>query len=490
MTVYEGSEPYIFLSYAHKNTEDVMPIFEGLSDNGFRVWYDAGIEAGTEWPEYIAEHLESAGCLIAFMTSAFMDSSNCRQELNFAMELNIPILVIYLEDIKLTAGMRMRLGLTQAMYKTRHDSEESFFQALYAAKLLTPCRSAQNIPTKIDSSNMPQKSSVSSELPTLNQTVVTKEAPIEKAPAKQAAPKKTAPAPKQTASASKQTTSAPKQATKQSPKQTPSVKYSVGLKFKKLQNGTFTVAGPGSCKDKDLIIPPTTPDGGRVTEIERESFKNQQELTSVVIPEGVTTIGNSAFWSCTGLVSVTIPDSVKTIESYAFIFCGNISRLVLPSGVERIENSAFSHCKGLVSLQLPEGLKYLGGVAFENCDQLESVTIPTSLTAMVDNPFANNPAMHTISVAAGNPVYYSENNCVMEKASKKLVIGLKTSYIPQNVTAIGDKAFYFCRELDSVTIPRTVTVIGKDAFCGCSGLATITIPGSVKTLEDGAFGYC
>ena len=211
----------------------------------------------------------------------------------------------------------------------------------------------------------------------------------------------------------------------------------MGLKFKKLQNGTYTVVGLGSRKDKDLIIPPTTPDGGRVTEIERESFKNQQELTSVAIPEGVTTIGNSALWSCTGLVSVTIPDSVKTIESYAFIFCGNISRLVLPSGVERIENSAFSHCKGLVSLQLPEGLKSLGAVAFENCDQLEFVTIPASLTAMVDNPFANSAAMHTISVAAGNPVYYSENNCVIEKASGKLVVGLKTSYIPPNVTAIG-----------------------------------------------------
>ena len=192
MTVYEGSEPYIFLSYSHENTDEVMPIFEGLSDNGFRIWYDAGVEAGTEWPEYIAEHLESASCLIAFMTSAFMDSYNCRQELNFAMELNIPILVIYLEDIKLTSGMRMRLCLTQAMYKTRHDSEESFFRALYAAKLLSPCRSTENIPTKFNGSNKSQKSSVSFELPTLDQTVVTKEMPIEKAPAKQAAPKQTA----------------------------------------------------------------------------------------------------------------------------------------------------------------------------------------------------------------------------------------------------------------------------------------------------------
>lgn len=480
MIVYEGSEPYIFLSYSHKNTDEVMPIFEGLSDNGFRVWYDAGIEAGTEWPEYIAEHLESANCLIAFMTSAFMDSYNCRQELNFAMELNIPILVIYLEDIKLTAGMRMRLGLTQAMYKTRHDSEESFFNALYAAKILASCRSTQNIPTKVNGSNKNQKASVTPSRPTLNQTVVSKEAPVEKTPAKQSTPRQTTSAPKQPTSVSKQTTA----------KQSSSVKYSVGLKFDQLSGGTFAVAGLGSCKDKDLVIPPTTPDGGRVTEIAREAFKGQQELTSVVIPEGVTKICNSAFWNCTGLTSVTIPDSVKIIDSYAFVFCSGISRLTLPSGVERIENSAFSRCRGLVSLKLSEGLKSLGAEAFEDCDQLESVTIPASLISMVNNPFANSSALRAISVAAGNPVYYSEKNCVMEKASGKLVIGIKTSSIPQNVTAIGDRAFYFCRELDSVTIPKTVTVIGKDAFCGCSGLSAITIPGSVKTLESGAFGYC
>ena len=496
MTVYEGSEPYIFLSYAHKNTDEVMPIFEGLSDNGFRVWYDAGIEAGTEWPEYIAEHLEGASCLIAFMTSAFMDSSNCRQELNFAMELNIPILVIYLEDIKLTAGMRMRLGLTQAMYKTRHDSEESFFKALYAAKLLTPCRSTQNVPTTVNSPNKAQKSSVSPELPTLNQPFAQKEEPLEKAHTKSSASPKNASASKQTVSAPKQTApkqtaSAPKQtAAKQPTKQSPAVKYSVGLKFEHLAGNTFAVAGLGSCKDKDLIIPPPTPHGGRVTEIGREAFKGQQELTSVVIPEGVTKIGHSAFWNCTGLTSVTVPDSVKIIDSYAFIFCNSMSRLTLSSGVEKIESNAFSHCKSLVSIRLPEGLKFLGAVAFENCDQLESVTIPAGLTSMVDNPFANSNAIHTISVDARNSAYYSENNCVIEKATRKLVVGIKTSRIPENVTAIGDKAFYFCRELDSVTIPKTVTVIGRDAFCGCSGLSTITIPGSVKTLENGAFGYC
>ena len=57
IAMYNGNEPYIFISYAHKNSDVVLPIIEALADNGFRVWYDAGIEAGTEWPEYVAEKL-------------------------------------------------------------------------------------------------------------------------------------------------------------------------------------------------------------------------------------------------------------------------------------------------------------------------------------------------------------------------------------------------------------------------------------------------
>jgi hypothetical protein len=128
MNCYEGKGTYIFLSYAHKNTETVMPIFEGMFENGYRIWYDAGIEAGTEWPEYVAEHLQRSACCVAFMTKEFLDSHNCRQELNFALTKNIPVLVVYLEKVTLTAGMEMRLGLSQAMYYDRFSDKDEFIK--------------------------------------------------------------------------------------------------------------------------------------------------------------------------------------------------------------------------------------------------------------------------------------------------------------------------------------------------------------------------
>ena len=137
---YEGNEPYIFISYAHKDSEKVLPIIQALQDRGFRVWYDAGIEAGTEWPEYIAEHLDGCACFLAFISQSALDSHNCRREINFAIELRKDPLAVYLEDVKLSLGMRMQLGTLQAMFYNRHNGMDSFMDALAVCELLKPCK--------------------------------------------------------------------------------------------------------------------------------------------------------------------------------------------------------------------------------------------------------------------------------------------------------------------------------------------------------------
>ncbi|MBR2987471.1 MAG: toll/interleukin-1 receptor domain-containing protein [Clostridia bacterium] len=136
---YEGNEPYIFISYAHKDISLVMPIIEGLAAKGFRIWYDAGIEAGTEWPEYIAEHLENCAAFVAFISEAAIASKNCRREINFAIDLDKEPLAIYLEEVRLTAGMRMQLGTLQAMFYYRHHSLDSFIDSLCEARNLQKC---------------------------------------------------------------------------------------------------------------------------------------------------------------------------------------------------------------------------------------------------------------------------------------------------------------------------------------------------------------
>ncbi|MBE6942025.1 MAG: TIR domain-containing protein [Ruminococcaceae bacterium] len=151
MAVYEGAENFIFVSYAHKDTPSVVPVIQGLQQQGFRIWYDSGIEAGSEWPEYIAEHLESAAVVLVFMSPAATASRNCRNEINYALELGKDILVAYIEHTTLTGGMRLQLSSTQALYRDRHTSLDSFLGELSCARIMQPCKGAVDpVPEKTD----------------------------------------------------------------------------------------------------------------------------------------------------------------------------------------------------------------------------------------------------------------------------------------------------------------------------------------------------
>ena len=140
MGVYNGNEPYVFVSYSHKDSELVRPIIQGLQDRGFRVWYDEGIEVGFEWTESIAKHLNRSSCVLAFVSRNFDASHNCRREINFAIKKRKDPMVIYMEDEELLSdGMQMQLCPLHAMYLDRYDNIEHFVDVLSRASLLKPC---------------------------------------------------------------------------------------------------------------------------------------------------------------------------------------------------------------------------------------------------------------------------------------------------------------------------------------------------------------
>ena len=107
---YEGKEPYIFVSYAHKDSAAVFRLVEQLNERGYRIWYDEGIEPGSEWPEYIANHLLGAEMVLSVLTPSAVNSVNCRREINFALSKNKPVLTIYMEDIELPVGLTCGLA--------------------------------------------------------------------------------------------------------------------------------------------------------------------------------------------------------------------------------------------------------------------------------------------------------------------------------------------------------------------------------------------
>ena len=134
MTAYLGEKPYIFISYAHKDSDRVLVIVEALIASGFRVWYDAGIVAGAEWPEFIAEKLSQSACVIAFISENSLASQNCRREINYAISEKKEMLSVYLEDVALSSGMKMQLGTVQGMYYNR-SSFATFMENLKATPM-------------------------------------------------------------------------------------------------------------------------------------------------------------------------------------------------------------------------------------------------------------------------------------------------------------------------------------------------------------------
>ncbi len=136
----QDDEKYIFISYSHKDISRVDEIICKLSESGYNVWFDSGIVPGSEWDENIAQHIENCGCFIAFMSANYLSSSNCKDELNYARDLEKDRLVVYLEEVTLPSGMAMRINRLQSVFKYAYKAEKDFYEKLFSADCLDQCK--------------------------------------------------------------------------------------------------------------------------------------------------------------------------------------------------------------------------------------------------------------------------------------------------------------------------------------------------------------
>ena len=279
-----------------------------------------------------------------------------------------------------------------------------------------------------------------------------------------------------------------------------------------ISDGKVTITDCYESASGELVIPNTI-EGYPVTGIGYRAFYSCTSLTSVTIPDSVSSIGDWAFSYCTGLTSVTIPNSVTSIGEYAFSVCDSLSSVTIPDSVTSIgagafcsgiivsennpsyssdtygvlfnkgqtllikapegisgaytipdsvtsiENNAFSRCTNLTSVMIPDGVTSIGKYAFSTCKNLTGVTIPDSVTGTGEYAFCYCYRLTSVT-------------------------------IPDSVTSIGEYVFSDCKSLTDVTIPDSVTSIGKEAFSNCKGLTGVTIPDSVTSIGEYAFFSC
>ena len=224
-----------------------------------------------------------------------------------------------------------------------------------------------------------------------------------------------------------------------------------------------------------------------VTSIGDSAFYDSRSLSNIVIPNSVTSIGDSAFEGCNSLGSLVIPNSVINIGKGAFKWCKSLAEIVIPNSVTNIGKGTFANCSYLADVVIPDGVTSIGNNAFMSCSSLEYISLPKSVICLNGNPFFNwNGKLECLS-----PNFIYEDNILFNK-DKSRIISFRnqklTSYvIPDSVTRIEDRAFFRCKSLVEVVIQNSVTSIGDRAFCGCKSLAKVVIPDSVTSIGDSAF---
>ncbi len=284
------------------------------------------------------------------------------------------------------------------------------------------------------------------------------------------------------------------------------------LKWKIYSNGELVISGTGAMTNY------TYSNGSYVTTAPWQEYISY--IKSVIISDGVTSIGSYAFYGCTSLETVTIPDSVTSIGSYAFYNCTSLESVTIPDSVTSIGSYAFRYCTSLASIKIPDSVTIIGSYAFNGCTSLASINYLGTVSQWND-----------VSVGSGNSILaeklvfkdnsdlkclywgtcgdslkwklYSNGELVISGTGamtnwsyssdvpwRNYSSSIKSIAIPDSVTSIGSYAFYNCSSLESVTIPDSVTSIGYYAFNNCTSLETVTIPDSVKIIDGCAFYNC
>ncbi len=248
-------------------------------------------------------------------------------------------------------------------------------------------------------------------------------------------------------------------------------------------------------------------------------YLNSELVTSIVIPDSITEIGDYTFHGCDSLTSIVFPKSMEKIGTLAFLNCNNIktvecnslttlqyivknyrntiTTLSLGSGITSIPNYCFSECKSLQSITLPEGIRHIGSGAFYACEQLRSIYIPKSVKTVEYDAFMycmRLDDVHIDDISAWCNITFDSgefSNPLSNGCSLYIKGELATDIIiPSNVKTIGSSAFKGCTSIKSVILAEGVNRISDKAFEDCTSLHKVKIANSVRYIDDAAFIGC
>lgn len=466
---YTGKEPYLFVSYSHRDSAEVYPVLDALNERKYRLWYDESCETGNDFRQELRTRIENCEAVLLFVSKASMNSPFCGMEIIVARENLKRIYPIYLDNAEVPPAFQILLA------NTHHSTTDNMDKLIKAMVRDLPPVTMDRLTTD---GEVLKKCEDNGEEIEVNEgiTEISKEA----FKGRVALHHIMLPETLETIGLE-------------------SFRGCSNLEEMEIPENTVRI-GESAFRDctemKSLIIK------NNCIKIGERAFENCATLEYVELPMGLTEIYGGVFNSCKSLRKIELPEKLTILGESAFSDCIVLESIDIPATVTKIDDLAFNGCVSLKKIELHEGLKKIGKSAFKNCRALTKISLPSTVSSISNAPFRGCEALKSIKVESKNKYFKSEPNKregddhVLFNKNKSVLIAYPASSrevqydVPDSVTVISDWAFCECKKLNRITIPDSVHEIGEGAFCNCVLLDEVEIPDSVTSIDDCAFRGC
>lgn len=469
---YIGNEPYLFVSYSHRDTAQVYPILDMLYDNKYRLWYDESCETGNDFRDELKTKIEECSGVVLFVSESSMNSPFCGMEILCAKEKNKRIFPIYLGD-NLDIPPAFQIFLANLHHSSATDKKKMIASLLRDLPAETMDRLTMN-----ENKDLLEKCEDNGEIIAVPEGIKTI-----------------------AASAFQNRTRFKNISLPESLQTIESEAFRSCSNLRRIDIPENTIR-IGNSAFRDCIKLLTLNIKNGLIKIGDRAFENCSSLEDISLPEELTEIYASVFNGCKKLKDIALPRMLTVLGENAFGDCVALEEVHLPDTIIKIDDLVFSGCSSLKKIILPEGLKKIGKAAFKNCESLTTVEIPASVVYLSTDLFRGCNGLKSIVVNAKNRHYKSEPNKrdgsdhVLFNKNKSVIIAYPAASrevqydIPDSVTTVSDWTFSECCKLNRISIPDSVSEIGEGAFCNCKLLDELIIPDSVDKIDDCAFRGC
>lgn len=436
---YRGAMPYLFVSYSHKDSDTVFPLIEQLQNFGIRVWYDEGIEIGSEFPKYIEDALLNSAAFLQFISPNAVESFFCRNEIGLSIDVKPHVtFVVHLCKTELKYGLRLQLRNVQSLLYYEFPTSEVFFKKLVAS-LWNAVPDIFSVPYGEDGpAEEPQGSPVTYRVLNEEELQISAQGELDRVDSDQLV--------------------------------RPAVVF----------DETITALASGTCQllprlESVRFLSDTTTLG-------KKAFAGCQNLRRAVLPRKLEILEPGLFGRCSGLAEVVLPATVDKISYRAFYQCKSLTHIEFPAGLKVIETEAFCGCEAISRVEIPETVETMGDKLFLHCHSLESAVIRARISTLQERTFGQCHNLVSVSL--------SSSLKKIERGAFETCSRLQQIHLPDSVAFIGERAFSGCSQLKSINLPKELKEIGPWAFFGCSGLQECVVPDGVKKIKEGTFSNC